>query len=71
MEEIVIFDRDEIFSKNYMIRAINNVKVENEMQEKKLKTYIDSREKALKLLKNKIDDELRILRNYRPILEDR
>lgn len=71
MEEVFIFDEDEVLTDSYMIKAIGKEKIENSMDEKRLKTFMENRTKALKKVKEKINYELLKLNNYKPILEDK
>lgn len=71
MEEIFIFEHEEVMADSYMIKAIGKEKIENSMDEKRLKTFMENRTKALKKVKEKIDYELLKLNNYKPILEDK
>lgn len=71
MENVFIFEHDEVMTETYMIKAIGKVKIENKMDEKRLKTFMNNRTKALRQVKEKIDYEILKMNNYRPILEDK
>ena len=71
MEEIFIFDEDEVLTDSYMIKAIGKEKIENSMDEKRLHTFIKNRTKALRKVKSNIQYELFKIQQLKPILEDK
>lgn len=71
MQEVFIFDEDEVLTDSYMIKAIGKEKIEGRMDEKRLHTFIKNRTKALRKVKDNIDYELLKIKQLKPILEDK
>lgn len=71
MEQVFIFDQDEIMASDYIIKAIGKEKIESNMDEKRLKTFMKNRERALTKIKNNINCELHKIQHYIPIIEDK
>lgn len=71
MQEVFIFDEDEVLTDSYMIKAIGKEKIEGRMDEKRLHTFIKNRTKALRKVKDNIDYELLRIKQLKPILEDK
>ena len=68
MESIIIYDKDEVFDKDYITRATGSESIENEIQEGKLRNYINLRKKGLEEAKRKIESEIFKINNLEPIL---
>ena len=71
MEEVFIFDTNEVLTDSYMIKAIGKEKIENSMDEKRLHTFMKNRTKALKKVKDNINYELQKIKQLIPIIEDK
>lgn len=71
MQEVFIFDEDEVLTDSYMIKAIGKEKIESRMDEKRLHTFIKNRTKALMKVKSDIQHELFKIQQLKPILEDK